>query len=76
MDAVYVSNFFRAFFCLEYGEELGIKNDPSKIGMELRIYQSDNIVTHLPDPEEIKDIMDRTITGNDIIENLKSMEVK
>ena len=26
--------------------------------------------------EEIKDIMDRTITGNDIIENLKSMEVK
>ena len=67
---------YAAFFCLEYGEELGIKNDPSKIGMELRIYQSDNIITHLPDPEEIKDIMDRTITGNDIIENLKSMEVK
>ena len=27
--------------------------------MELRIYQSDNIIAHLPDPEEIKDIMDK-----------------
>lgn len=66
---------YAAFFCLEYGDEIGIKNDPSKIDIELRIYQSDNVVTHLPDPDEIKDIMDRTIAGNDIIEHLKSMEV-
>lgn len=66
---------YAAFFCLEYGDEIGIKNDPSKIDIELRIYQSDNVVTHLPDPDEIKDIMDRTIAGNDIIERLKSMEV-
>lgn len=66
---------YAAFFCLEYGDEIGIKNDPSKIDIELRIYQSDNVVTHLPDPDEIKDIMNRTIAGNDIIERLKSMEV-
>ncbi len=66
---------YAAFFCLEYGDEIGIKNDPSKIDIELRIYQSDNVVTHLPDPDEIKDIMDRTVAGNDIIERLKSMEV-
>lgn len=66
---------YAAFFCLEYGDEIGIKHDPSQIDIELRIYQSDNVITHLPDPDEIKDIMDRTITGNDIIERLKSMEV-
>lgn len=67
---------YAAFFCLEYGDEIGIKHDPSQIDIELRIYQSDNVITHLPDPDEIKDIMDRTITGNDIIERLKSMEVE
>lgn len=67
---------YAAFFCLEYGDEIGIKHDPSQIDIELRIYQSDNVITHLPDPDEIKDIMDRTITGNDIIERLKMMEVE
>lgn len=67
---------YAAFFCLEYGDEIGIEHDPSKIDIELRIYQSDNVITHLPDPDEIKDIMDRTITGNDIIERLKLMEVE
>lgn len=67
---------YAAFFCLEYGDDIGIKGDPSKISMELRIYQSDNVITHLPDPDEIRDIMERTVSGSQIIEDLKHMEVE
>lgn len=42
---------YAALFCLEY------KEDPRKIFIELRIYQSDNVMVHTPDPENIVEIM-------------------
>lgn len=44
---------YAALFCLEYLE------DPFKIKMELRIYQNDDIRVHIPDPDDIKHIMER-----------------
>lgn len=45
---------YAAFFCLEF------EYNPRDINIELRIYQSDNIIFCHPDAEEILDIMDRT----------------
>lgn len=60
---------YAALFCLEY------KVDPSKINMELRIYQSNEIIVHNPDIEDIAPIMDRIITFDKIISKLKAQEV-
>ena len=46
---------YAALFCLEY------KIKPSDIGMELRIYQNDEVVYHNPSPEDITAIMDRIV---------------
>jgi hypothetical protein len=56
---------YSALFCLEYG----IK--PIDIETELRIYQSDDILIHIPEPEEIYNVMDKIITSDKIIEQLK-----
>ena len=56
---------YAALFCLEY------KQDPFKIQMELRIYQNDEIFYHNPDPEEIKNIMEKIIHFNSIINSMK-----
>lgn len=56
---------YNALFCLEYN----IK--PVDIEMELRIYQSDEIVVHNPSPEEIYNIMDKIIAFDKRIEELK-----
>lgn len=47
---------YTALFCLEYG----IK--PSTIGIELRIYQNDDIVIWEPELDDIVHIMDRIVT--------------
>lgn len=44
---------YAALFCLEY------RMDPFKINMELRIYQNNEVVTHIPDPDEIFHIMEK-----------------
>ena len=44
---------YAALFCLEY------KVDPNKITMELRIYQNDEVVIHVPTAEDIHEIMDK-----------------
>lgn len=44
---------YAALFCLEYFE------DPFKIKMELRIYQNDDYRVHIPDPDDIKHIMEK-----------------
>lgn len=44
---------YAALFCLEY------KEDPFKIEIELRIYQDDDYRTLIPDPGDIKSIMER-----------------
>lgn len=59
---------YAALFCLEY------KVKPSKIEMELRLYQSDDIIYHNPTAEEIEPIMDKIITFDKIIANMKQEE--
>lgn len=56
---------YAALFCLEYN----IK--PSDIEMELRLYQSDEVIIHVPEPEEILYIMDKIVAFDKIIENIK-----
>ena len=53
---------YAALFCLEY------KVKPSDIGIELRIYQNNEVLYHNPEPEEIKDIMDKIIYLDKILE--------
>ena len=59
---------YAALFCLEYD----IK--PSEIGMELRIYQNDAVLCHNATVEDIFPIMDRIITFDKIINNMKERE--
>lgn len=56
---------YAAFFCLEYDE------DPKEIDIELRIYQSDEIIFEVADPEEIREIMTRIKIFDKIIEQIK-----
>lgn len=58
---------YAALFCLEY------QVSPAKIDMELRIYQSDEIVVHNPTVEDITPIMDKIITFDKKIEQLKEV---
>lgn len=59
---------YAALFCLEY------KMKPGDIEMELRIYQNDEILHHEPTAEEILPIMDKIITFDKIINNIKEQE--
>ena len=59
---------YAALFCLEYGV------NPGKIDIELRIYQSDEIVVANPDIEIIAPIMDKIITFDNRIEKLNEVE--
>lgn len=59
---------YAALFCLEY------KIKPAEIEMELRIYQSDEILYHNPTVEDILPIMDRIITSDKIISKIKAEE--
>lgn len=56
---------YAALFCLEYG----IK--PGEIGMELRLYQNDEKIIFCPTAEDILPIMDKIITSDKIITELK-----
>lgn len=60
---------YAALFCLEYDVK------PNDIQMELRIYQSNKILTHVPDPDDIYHIEDKIVTFDSIIEELKNEEV-
>lgn len=59
---------YAALFCLEY------QMNPSKIDMELRIYQNDEIVVHTPSVDDIVPIMDKIITFDKRIQMLKEVE--
>ena len=61
-------NIYAALFCLEYDKK------PSKINMELRIYQNDDIFVSNPDSEEIGMIMTKIIHFDKIIDEAKSRE--
>ncbi len=59
---------YAALFCLEY------RIKPSDIDIELRIYQSDEILHHKPTAEDIEMIMDKIITFDKIINKIKEQE--
>ena len=59
---------YAALFCLEYREK------PSAIDIELRIYQSDDILIHNPCADEIEPIMDKIIAFDKVINKIKSEE--
>ena len=59
---------YAALFCLEYGM------NPNDIDMELRIYQSDEIIVSVPSPETILMIMDKIILFDKKIEQIKLEE--
>ena len=59
---------YAALFCLEY------KIKPGDIDMELRLYQSDEVLYHKPTVEDIAPIMDKIIAFDKIINRLKEQE--
>ena len=59
---------YAAFFCLEYDVK------PTDISMELRIYQSNNVMIEEPNPDDIFHIMDKTIAFDKAIEEIKRGE--
>lgn len=54
---------YAALFCLEY------KYKPSDIEIELRVYQNDDILVHTPTAEDVKEIMDKIVHVNKLLEN-------
>ena len=56
---------YAALFCLEY------RVDPKTIGIELRVYKNDEVVVHNPDPENIKQIMDKIIHLDKLIAEIE-----
>ena len=59
---------YAALFCLEY------KIKPADIDIELRIYQSHDIMIFNPTVEDIVPIMDKIITSDKIISKIKTEE--
>jgi len=57
---------YAALFCLEYHQQ------PKNIDMELRIYQSSEIIVHIPEWRSVYDIMQKIIAYDKIIVRLKS----
>ena len=60
---------YAALFCLEY------KFKPAEIDIELRIYQNDEVVYLIPEPDEITHIMDRIVHLDKILEKIDYEEV-
>ena len=56
---------YAALFCLEY------KIKPNSIKIELRLYQSDEVLVHEPTPEEIFDIMDKIVHVDKLLESVE-----
>ena len=59
---------YAALFCLEY------KIKPTDIEIELRIYQSDEVLYHNPTAESISSIMDRIVYLDKMLEQLDCEE--
>lgn len=61
---------YAALFCLEY------RIKPSTIDMELRLYQSDDILVHNPTAEDIVPIMDTIVTFDKLLYKIKTEEAR
>lgn len=57
---------YAALFCLEYGMK------PSHIGIELRIYQNDEVLVHRPEELVISDTMAKIVEFDARIEKMKA----
>ena len=55
---------YAALFCLEY------RVKPHEIDMELRVYKNDEVVCHIPKPEDISDIMNKIVELNKLLEKV------
>ena len=55
---------YAALFCLEY------KYNPTKLRVELRIYQNDEVVVYEPSPEEILEVIEIIKEFNALIESM------
>ena len=60
---------YAALFCLEY------KVKPESIDMELRIYQNDEVLFHIPEAQEIREIMDHIVHIDKLLEQAEREEV-
>lgn len=56
---------YTALFCLEYNI------NPTDIDVELRLYQTDEVMVHTPAPEDILYIMDKIVTFDKQIDKMK-----
>ena len=59
---------YAALFCLEY------KIKPGEIGMELRIYQNDEVIVHTPTAEDIVPIINKIVHLDKILDKIERME--
>ena len=59
---------YASLFCLEYQVK------PHEIEMELRIYQNDEVLYHIPEPDEIAPIMDKIVVFDKIIRHIRDRE--
>lgn len=59
---------YAALFCLEY------KIKPGNIEIELRLYQNNEILYHIPTAEDVVPIMDKIITFDKIIAKIREQE--
>ena len=55
---------YAALFCLEY------RIKPTEIKIELRIYQSDDVVVWNPEPEYIQSIMDAIVHKDSVLSEI------
>lgn len=60
---------YAALTCLEYGLK------PGELDIQLRIYQNDDVVEHVPDINDVVHIMGKIIRFDDMIQVLKSEEL-
>lgn len=60
---------YAALFCLEY------KQKPSEIDIELRVYKKDEVVIYEPDPEVIKQIMNKIVHFDKLLLKIDNEEV-
>jgi hypothetical protein len=58
---------YAALFCLEY------RIKPSAIGIELRIYQNNEIIYHNPTVDELLPIMDKIVTTDKFMNQIKEV---
>ena len=56
---------YAALFLLEYNTK------PNEIDIELRIYQNNEIIEHIPSEDELVPIMDRIITADKLLKAAK-----